>query len=605
MNPSAWMHPEILALRPWLYALAALHSGLWLQQWWWQRRQFQAEALARFGPALSLWRGLLKLGLWAAAGWYLLIAVAVPLGPEIKVGSTQAGADVVLCVDVSSSMLAQDVAPNRLEAVKLALDGLLEHLDGDRVGVVAFAGDALVACPLTSDMETATLFVNKLDVDSVPRDGTGIGPALKLAQDAFGTDPARGRLIVLATDGEDNAGTDAVAEARRAKASGIPVYCVGIGSAEGALIPGRRDIFGRVYAKTWHGQPVRTKLDKAGLQRLAAAGGGEYLDGSSPASLAAAAGRVRQLKQGLGKAQDRFVRDPLYQDPLLTALLLFLFESLLSLRGGGLVRAGRRLGAWASRHWRRSGRGAALLILLALAAPAHASLDQGRSSFNQGNEAYRQGDYAAAAKAYQESLSGGVSEAVGDYNLGNALFQQQDYQGAVDAYQQALNADPDDADTKHNLALAQQRLQEQQEQKPDKGKKDKKDQDGKQPGDKKGGQQGGGPPKPGQDPGQQKSPKNGPQAGNSPGAQGQPQARQQAQPKPGPASRLNQDQVQAMMNRMTADQRRFAGIFSPHKRYARKDRQPQDPMQQMLELTGQAPPPKPETDANGQEVKDW
>src|SRR6266705_749732 len=131
MNPVDFQHPELLALRPALVGLALLHLLLFVQQWWWQRRQFSAVALRHFGSALSLWRGLLKTGLWAVAGWFLLTALAVPLGPPIKVESPQSGADVVLCVDVSSSMLCMDESPNRLGAVKNALQGLLGRLDGD------------------------------------------------------------------------------------------------------------------------------------------------------------------------------------------------------------------------------------------------------------------------------------------------------------------------------------------------------------------------------------------------------------------------------------------------------------------------------------------
>ena len=174
MDAMDLQHPEILALRPWLIALAAAHALLFLQQWWWQRRQFSPAMLARFGPGLSLWRGLAKTALWAAAGWYLLIALAVPLGPPIKVYSPESGADVVLAVDVSSSMLCMDQSPTRLAAVKAGLQELLARLQGDRVGIVAFAGEAVVACPLTSDMETASLFLDKLDIDSVPHDGTGL-----------------------------------------------------------------------------------------------------------------------------------------------------------------------------------------------------------------------------------------------------------------------------------------------------------------------------------------------------------------------------------------------------------------------------------------------
>jgi Ca-activated chloride channel family protein len=591
MNPVDFQHPEILALRPALAALALLHLALCVQQWWWQRCQFNTVALRRFGPGLSLWRGLAKTLLWSAAGWFLLLALAVPLGPPVKVEAPQSGADVVLCVDVSSSMLCMDESPNRLGAVKAGLQGLLEHLDGDRVGLIAFAGDALIACPLTNDMDTASLFLDKLDIDSVPQDGTGLAPALDLARDGFPKDPQRGRLIVLATDGEDNAGSDVLDAARKCKAEGMPVFCLGVGSKAGAMVPGRKDAFGRIYAKMWHGKPAVSIPDKAGLRRIAEAGGGEYADGGSSAALAAAAERVRQLKQGLAKQPDRYVREPLYEIPLLWAVGLLLLEGLLSARGGGSLRAGR----WAWRGWtgllrRRKAAAGALLIGLGLAAGLRAEVqvwDPGRGSYNQGNQAYRQGDFSAAADDFKQSQAAAPDQESAPYNLGNALFKQGDYQGAVQAYQDALKLAPQDADAQYNLDLAQRMLEQK------KNQKDKKD--GKKGGDKKdGGNQG-------QQQGGQ---------GQQQGGQGQSQGQNgQGQPKPGPGGqpRLSQDQVQSMMNQLRLDQKRYAGAFSPMKHYPRQDQQPQDPMQAMMDqMMGiQRPQPTPVKGPNGEDVKDW
>ena len=614
MDGIDYQHPELLALRPWLIALALLHAALFAQQWWWQRRQFGALALRRFGPALSLPRGLLKTALWAVAGWYLLTALAVPLGPLIKMDSPDIGADVVLAVDVSSSMLCMDEQPTRLQAVKDQLQNLLGRLDGDRVGIIAFAGDAVVACPLTSDLDTASLFLDKLDIDSVPHDGTGLAPALLLALKGLPTDPHRGRLIVLATDGEDNAHSDVLDAARACRDAGVPVFCMGAGSAQGALVPGRRDMFGRVFAKTWHGQPARSVPDKAGLKRVAEAAGGAYVEASDPAGPALIAARVRQLKQGLSKGPDQFTREPLYEQPLLIAVILLLVEALLSARGGGWSRAGRGLGSrWrALLAKRRLAQGAVggLLLLAALGAarPLRALqlYDPGRSAYNQGNADYRKGDYPAAAEAFRESQNLAVGRESAPYNLGNALFKQQDYQGAIESYQDALKLNPDDEDAKANLALAQERLQQQQQQKKQ-GGQDKNSQDkhgqkqgqsgqkqGGQPGNQKGGQQGQGQqPGPGQGPGQARP-------GQGQGRGSQPQA--------GARPRLSNDQVQAMMNQLQLDQKRYEGAFNPLQHYPRQDQQPQDPMQAMMDqMMGHPPQPTPQPlkDANGNDEKDW
>lgn len=581
-----FQHPEFLAYRPWLIALALLHLALFIQQAWAQRRQFAAASSARFGPALSLPRGLLKLGLWTAAGWYLLTALAMPLGPPTKVSSQQSGADVIFAVDVSSSMLAQDIQPDRLTALKQALDDLLGHLEGDRVGLVAFAGDAVVACPLTSDFDTVQLFLDKLDVDSVPRDGTGLAPALQTALNSFSSSDERGKLVVLATDGEDTDGSKVMAQAERAKQMGIPIFTLGLGTPGGALIPGRRDVFGRVYAKTYQGQPVRTKLDSATLKQIAAVTGGSYSEAGSARGLALAAERVRKLKQGLAQAQDRYVREPLYEDSLFIAFLLLLAESLLSARGGGWKRWAPAAAKAFRRWWHpKSKAKTAALLLLLLPVAARAGV---RQDYNAGNAAYRKGDYDAAAKAYESSLGQGdeKDQAGSLYNLGNARFQQNDFDAAISAYQQALKLTPSDQDAQHNLELAQKRKEEAEQQKQG-GKK----------GDKKGGQKKGqGQSQGGQGQGQQGQ------------GQGQPQAGVgQGQPKPGQAANaLNGDRAQAMMNQLRLDQKRYSGAFNPMKKYDRKDDQPKDPMEQMMEEMGMRPkqPTQPQQ-GSGPEAKDW
>lgn len=575
----------------WLIPLAVLHLLLFAQQWWWQRRQFDAALLKRFGPALSPWRLALKWTLWTAAMVCLVYALAVPLGPPIKVAGEQSGADIILVVDVSSSMHAQDIKPDRLEALKVALNGFVERVNGDRVGLVAFAGEAVIACPLTSDMETLSLFLSKLDTDSVPRDGTGLGPALKLALDGFEPDPKRGRLVMLATDGEDTSDSDTLAQAKRAAAAGIPVFTLGIGTPGGALIPGQRDLFGRVYAKTYQGQPVRTKLDSGTLKKIASITGAQYFEGASASGLAAAYDTVRSLKQGLAKSQDTYTREPLYQEPLLWAFWLLLIESLISAREWGWLKLWDKARARFGRPWQGSEPTLRLAFLLCLLpAGLAAAWDQGRAAYNQGNQAYRQGDFAAAAEAYQQSADAAPERPDAYYNLGNAKYQTEDYESAVSAYEQALALDPKDEDAKHNLDLARKKLEEQQKQgdkdgKGDKnGKKDGKGKDGK--GEGKDGQ------------GQGTKP------GQGPGKPGQGQASSQ---RASAAQRsLNQDQVQAMMNQLRLDQKRYAGAFNPTKKFDQKQPSQQEQMEEMMrQQMGLPPKPKAEESQGGAERKDW
>jgi Ca-activated chloride channel family protein len=604
-----YQHRELFDLWPWLLLLALVHLFLSLQIWWWQRRQFESGLLQRFGPGLSLARLALKWGLWTAGGVWLLYALAVPLGPPTKVEGDESGADVILVVDVSSSMHAQDIRPDRLAALKQALLGFIDRLDGDRVGLVAFAGEAIVACPLTDDGETLSLFLSKLDTDSVPSDGTGLGPALKLALDGFPPDPKRGRLIMLATDGEDTANSDVLAQAQRAAENGIPVFTLGIGTPGGALIPGQRDIFGRVYAKTYQGQPVRTKLDSATLQRIAAMTHASYFEGASVAGLAAAYERVRHLKQGVAKSQESYTREPLYQQPLRWAFWLLALEALLSARSSGWSKFFGRLRRWVP----------PLALGLLLAAPAFAGQDA-RQDYNAGNRYFRQGNMEMAIEAYARSLEKDPNGNDAAYNIGLAKERLNDPETAAEAYQEALRLDPKDQQSQKALERALKKIP------PPK------------PGEAAGSPQGSpgneGPKQSFADRMRQKRqvPQPGPRQTGKPGSHKGPDPKgKEKGPGPGPgdgkngggpggikpggnksradlaremaAAGLNQDQVQAMMNKLKLDERRYADAFNPTKKIEKPG---QDAALQQLNEARQAMGLEPILPSNkGPERKDW
>jgi Ca-activated chloride channel family protein len=581
-----YAHPQFLSYRPWLLAYGALWLLLNLQQAHAHARAIQRGLAARFGPAFSLWRSAVKAFLWTAAGWFLLGALATPLGVPIKVESDSRGADVILAVDVSSSMYAQDVPPNRLLAVKSALANFVARLEGDRVGIIAFAGEAVIACPLTTDYDTVALFLEKLETDSVPRDGTGFAPAIKLSLDGFANDTKRGRLIVMATDGEDTLDSDASLEAKRAASLSIPIYTLGVGTVGGAYIPGRPDVFGRVLPKTYQGQPIRVRVNPETLKKIASLSGGEYFEGASPAGLSRAYDRIRSLKQGTAKSQDRYVRDPLYQEPLLIAIVLLLMEALLSNRSGGLRLALAKLLGRFKRLW---GARAAVIFLLALPLGLSAfSLDPGRAEYDEGNAAYRQGQYDKATELYQQAIQSKPERMQSHYNFGNTQFMGGDYEGAIKSYEEALKLDPKDADAQYNLDLAQKKLEEKQQDK--KGKKGKKDSKDKKNGD----QQGQGQSQQ-QGQGQQKG-----QGGQKQG-QGQPQPGQGGQSSQ--QNNLNQDQIQAMMNMLKNDQRRFGQAFQPMKKYQKPENQ--DPVQQLFEQMTGRKMEQPSQNQGGAERKDW
>ncbi len=190
------------------------------------------------------------------------------------------GQDILIAVDLSQSMLAEDVAPNRLERARLAILRLMRQLDGDRIGLVAFAGDAFVQSPLTIDYSAASLFLSAMEPDLVPVQGTDLGVALRVSLDAL-EEARESRVLVVVTDGEDHEETFD-AEIQRAVDSGVRIHMVGIGSREGVPIPvfgadGQREGF----LRDEEGAVVTTRLDEATLQRIASETGGRYVQAAA------------------------------------------------------------------------------------------------------------------------------------------------------------------------------------------------------------------------------------------------------------------------------------------------------------------------------------
>ncbi|UCD22959.1 MAG: VWA domain-containing protein [Gemmatimonadota bacterium] len=186
------------------------------------------------------------------------------------------GQDVIVALDLSNSMLAEDIAPNRLQRAKLAVAQLIERLDGDRIGLIAFAGEAFVQSPLTSDYSAAMLFLNAMEPGIVPIQGTNLGAALEVALDAFDEASQQHRVLIVITDGEDHEGEiESVVE--RAGDMGIQIHAVGIGSQEGVPIPEFDDLGRRSgFKRDADGSVVTTRLDEETLQRIARLTGGSY-----------------------------------------------------------------------------------------------------------------------------------------------------------------------------------------------------------------------------------------------------------------------------------------------------------------------------------------
>jgi len=218
----------------------------------------------------------LQYGMFIVVLIFAVLALARPQwGFELREVHRQ-GVDILLAVDVSKSMLTKDVAPNRLERTRLAIRDLLEQLKGDRVGLIAFAGEAFTVCPLTSDYGGVLMSLADLDVQSIPRGGTQVSAAIKEAIRVYRDRPAQYKTLVILTDG-DNLEGDPVAEARAARKDGMKIYTVGIGTREGELIRIPDGKGGQEFLKDRDGRVVKSRLNEALLQEIALATGGIYV----------------------------------------------------------------------------------------------------------------------------------------------------------------------------------------------------------------------------------------------------------------------------------------------------------------------------------------
>ena len=238
------------------------------------------KRLARFGspelvsqlmPDVSTGKGWLKISLLAAAWFFFVIGLARPqLGARLKEHQSQ-GVEVMVALDVSNSMLAEDYSPNRLERSKLAISRLVDKLQGDRIGLVVFAGEAFVQLPITADYVSAKVFLKSIDTESVPIQGTALSEALMASARSFSTQSERSRAIILISDGEDHEG-EAIEAARAIAEQGIRIYCIGVGSPQGKPIPKNGSLL-----KDASGEIVVTRLNEEILQEIAGAGNGKYV----------------------------------------------------------------------------------------------------------------------------------------------------------------------------------------------------------------------------------------------------------------------------------------------------------------------------------------
>ena len=255
-------------------------------------RKFGDEALvSKLMPSYSKGKVWVRLVLFSVGFFFFVIGLSRPqIGAKLKEHETK-GAEIMIVLDVSNSMLAEDYSPNRLERAKLAISRIVDKLREDRIGLILFAGGSFVQLPITTDYVSAKMFLNSITTDSVPVQGTAIGDAINTAMRSFSAQSEKSRAIIVITDGENHE-DDPVAAAQQAAELGVRVYTIGVGSPEGKPIPMDGELL-----KDKDGEIVVTRLDEKVLQDVAQAGNGVYVRaGNSEFGLNPIIDNIRKLE---------------------------------------------------------------------------------------------------------------------------------------------------------------------------------------------------------------------------------------------------------------------------------------------------------------------
>lgn len=462
------------------------------------------ELVRQLMPNVSRFRPMVKFYLLLGALALLIVVLARPqLGTKIS-HEKRMGIETIICMDISNSMLAEDVTPSRLDRAKMMVENLVDHFTNDKIGLIVFAGEAFVQLPITSDYVSAKMFLSSINPSMLSTQGTDIAAAITMASHSFTQEENIGKAIIVITDGEDHEG-GALEAAKEAKERGMNTYVLGVGSPNGAPIPtGTGD-----YMKDNSGQTVMSALNEDMCRQLADAGSGAYIHVENNSNA------QEQLDNELDKLAKKETSSTIYSDydeqfqavAIIVLLLLILEVCILEIKNPMLKNVSL---------FKRSKKVAAVGILLLVAVGMQAQSD--RKMIRQGNKLYRKGNVAEAEVSYRKAVERNERNAQANYNLGNALMGQrkdslaitqlekaakletnplrraQAYHNmgvicqqhrmfgeAIEAYKEALRNNPTDNETRYNLALCKRQQQDQQQDqnqqnKDNKDNKDKQDQ---------------------------------------------------------------------------------------------------------------------------------
>lgn len=442
--------------------------------------------LCQLMPDVSKYRPTAKFCLMTLAYSLLVLLLARPqMGSKIT-NEKRNGIETIICLDISNSMLAEDVTPSRLEKSKLLVENLVDHFTNDKIGLIVFAGDAFVQLPITSDYVSAKMFLHSINPSMIAVQGTDIAHAINLSMNSFTQQEKIGRAIILITDGEDHEG-GALEAAKAAKKKGISVFILGIGDLKGAPIPlGNGD-----YLTDASGRTVMTALNEDMCRQVAQAGSGTYIHVDNTRSAQEKLNdELTRLQKGETNAVIYSEYDEQFQAFGIIVLLLLIIEvCILEARNPLLKNISL---------FRRKDR-VVVSVTLFIFLPLMSQAQTDRQSIRTGNKHYRQQVYDKAEVDYRKALAANPRNPQAMYNLGCALMSQQKdsaaivqfenagkmetssrrkamiyhnigwicqkhqmFGEAIEAYKESLRNNPDDNETRYNLALCKRQQKNQQ-----------------------------------------------------------------------------------------------------------------------------------------------
>lgn len=448
----------------------------------------EPELVRKLMPNVSKWRPIIKFWLLEAALSLMIVMLARPqFGTKIR-NEKRIGIETIIALDISNSMLAEDVEPSRLERSKMMVENLVDNFTDDKIGLIVFAGDAFVQLPITSDYVSAKMFLSSINPSMISVQGTDIATAINMAANSFTQQEGVGKAIIVITDGENHE-RGAVEAAESAKKKGMNVFVLGVGSTKGAPVPvqGSND-----YIKDNMGNTVVSALNETMCREIASAGGGVYIHVANNSNA------QKMLDTEIEKLSKKEISTNIYSDydeqfqavGILVLLLLIAEICILECKNPLL----RKISLFGAKR-------KTIMLIIVIMSAFSVSAQTDRQYVRSGNKQFRSGKYEESDVLYRKSLEKNSRNPQAVYNLGNALLAQgkdsaaivqfesaakletnplrkaQSYHNmgyicqskrlyaeAIDAYKEALRLNPNDDMTRYNLAVCKREKQKQDQQ---------------------------------------------------------------------------------------------------------------------------------------------